>query len=60
MVQHVVKCLCLSCGKAADIAVPIQALVLAWGGLARTLIGYRVGIELAAPPPKVCSLAELA
>lgn len=50
--QHVVKCLCPSCGQAADVAMPFHGLVSAWGGLATTLTGYRLGLKPATPGGK--------
>lgn len=49
--------LCPCCGQAADVAEPFQGLlVCSMKGLARTLTGYCMGIELATPAPRMCSL----
>lgn len=53
---NVAAYLCPSCGQVAHIAAPSQGLVLAWGGLVKTLTGYRLGIKLVTPTPKICSL----
>lgn len=48
--------LCPCCRQATDVAVPFQGFLVSMRGLARTLTGYWVGIKLATPAPKMCSL----